>query len=119
MPFLAYALPILPGQSERAANFDRELTPELRAHYERLNRAQNVRRHMEWVQPTPAGDVLIVVFESDTPERMNRAFADNAYDTWWRARVRAVHGFDPGAPDVHPVIAPVAFEWTDEWAPRA
>ncbi|MBM4409123.1 MAG: hypothetical protein FJ038_11145 [Chloroflexi bacterium] len=112
MPYLAYAIPILPGQSERAADFEGELTPELRAHYERLNREQNVRRHMEWVQPTPMGDVLIVVFESDTPERMYRPFEDNPYDNWWRARVRAIHGFDPGAPNIHPAEPRMVFEWT-------
>lgn len=118
MALIAYALPILPGQSGRAGSFEQELTPELRVRYEELNREQSVRRHMEWVQQTPMGDVLIVVFDVDTPERMFRTFADDGYDRWWRDRVLAIHGFDPGAPDFHPVIAPVAFTWTDESTPR-
>ena len=114
MAFVAYALPILPGQAGRAGNFGTELTPELRERYEHLNRGANVRRHMEWVQPTPMGDFLVVVFESDTPEKMNRAFEDNAYDRWWRDRVHAVHGFDPGDPNFHPVMPALTFDWHDE-----
>jgi hypothetical protein len=114
MPFIAYALPIVPGQAERAGQFDAELAaePELRAHYEALNRDQNVRRHMEWVQRTPMGDLLVVVFEVDTPERMMRGFEDNAYDRWWRQRVEEVHGFDPGDPDFHPNLPPIAYDWS-------
>lgn len=116
MAFLAYVLPIVAGQSERAGSFHRELTPELRERYEALNRDQGVRRHLEWVQPTPMGDLLIVVFEVDAPERMMRSFTDDAYDRWWRQRVREIHGFDPGDPDFHPVIPPLAYEWTDDRA---
>jgi hypothetical protein len=114
VPYVAYALPILPGQSEHAARFGADLTPELRQHYELLNRQGNVRRHMEWVQSTPMGDLLIVVFESDTPDRMNRAFEDTPYHRWWRERVKEIHGFDPGDPSIHPALPNLAWDWHDE-----
>ena len=38
MAFIAYTLPIVPGQSERAGNFRAELNPDHEAHYEELNR---------------------------------------------------------------------------------
>jgi len=114
MAFIAYALPIEPGQSGRAASFGADMTPELRARYEELNRHANIRRHMEWVQQTPMGELLIVMFESDTPEKIGRPFEDTEYDRWWTARVKAVHGFDPADPDFHPVIPAQTWDWHDE-----
>jgi hypothetical protein len=110
MPFVAFALPVRPGETDRATRFGEELTPELRAEYERLNRDQNIRRHMEWLQHSPTGDLLIVVFESDTPERMVRPFRDHAYDDWWRQRVQQVHGWDPAA--IEAVFPEQTFEWS-------
>ena len=89
---------------------------ELREQSERLNRDQNIRRHMEWVQPSPVGNLLIVVFESGAPERMMRDFGDNAYDNWWRRRVEVLHGFDPGDPTFHPILPALTWNWTDEVA---
>lgn len=114
MAFIAYALPIVPGQAGRAAGFGTEMTPEQREHYENLNRQANVRHHMEWVQPSPMGDLLIVVFESDTPEKLGRPWADDEYDRWWTARVQALHGFDPTDPTFHPVMPAMTWDWRDE-----
>ena len=44
MVFIAYTLPIVPGQSERAGNFRAELNPAHEAHYEELNRRAKIRR---------------------------------------------------------------------------
>jgi hypothetical protein len=115
MPFIVFAMPIRPGETDRAVQFGDELTPELREEYERLNRDQNIRRHMEWVQRTPMGDLLLVLFESETPERMLRPFRDHAYDDWWRQRVQQVHGWDPA--EIEAVFPEQTFEWTaDEGA---
>ena len=114
MAFLAYALPIAPGQAGRAGSFGADMTPEHREHYEHLNRQANVRRHLEWIQSSPMGDLLIVVFESDTPEKLGRPFEDNAYDRWWTARVKAVHGFDPLDPNFEPVMPRLTWDWHDE-----
>jgi hypothetical protein len=116
MAFIAYALPIVPGQSGRAAGFGEEMTPELREQYETLNRHANIRRHMEWVQPSPMGDLLIVVFESETPEKVGREFQNDAYDEWWTSRVKALHGFDPTDPDFHPVMPTMTWDWHNEMA---
>jgi hypothetical protein len=116
MAFIAYTLPIVPGQSQRARDFGDELAqhPGFQQHYEELNRHANVRRHMEWVQETPMGDFLVVVFETDTPEKVGRPFTDSDYDDWWTRRVEAVHGFDPAAPEFKPVIPRQTWDWHDE-----
>jgi hypothetical protein len=106
MAIIAYALPILPGQTESAADFGGELDRSgHRAQYEELNRRAGLKRHLEWVQRTPAGDSLIVVFETDTPERVVRLFSDDVYDRWWRARVERIHGFDPATGGVLPELS--------------
>src|SRR5437867_2425996 len=114
MAFITYALPLLPGQAERAAGFGSEMTPEQRQHYEMLNRQANLRRHMEWVQSSPMGDLLIVVFETDTPERVGRPFEDNDYDRWWIARIKSLHGFDPLDPSFEPVVPRQTWDWQNE-----
>jgi hypothetical protein len=116
MAYIAYALPIVPGGAERAGNFGAELTPEHHAHYEALNRRAKIRRHMEWVQSTPMGDLLIVVFETDAPETVGRPFEDNAYDRAWISRIKAIHGFDPTDAAFEPVIPKLVWDWTDEVA---
>jgi hypothetical protein len=114
MAFLAYTLPIVPGQSGRASSFGTDMSPEHREHYEALNRQANIRRHMEWIQSTPMGDFLIVVFESDTPEKIGRPFETNSYDQWWAGRVQAIHGFDPTDPNFKPVNPVLTWDWRDE-----
>jgi hypothetical protein len=110
MAIIAFALPILPGQTESAGNFGGELDAAgLRGRYEELNRAADVRRHFEWVEKTPAGDLLVVVFDTDSPQKLARPFGNDDYDNWWRARVQRVHGFDPAAGGLTPELK---FSWT-------
>ena len=116
MAFIAYTLPIVPGQSERAGNFGAELNSAHEAHYEELNRRARIRRHMEWLQATPMGDFLIVVFETDAPEKVARPFEDTSYDRAWIERIKAIHGFDPTDPTFEPVAPRLVWDWTDEVA---
>ena len=104
MAIVAYAVPILPGQSDAAGRFEEDLDAAgMRERYEELNRHATVRSHHEWVEPLPTGDLLVVVFETDDPMALARSFTDgDAYDDWWRARVRRIHGFDPVAGGVTP-----------------
>jgi len=109
---IAYALPILPGQTESAGNFGAELDAAgFRDHYGALNRRAELRRHLEWTESTPAGDLLVVVFETDDPAKLGRQFSpDDEYDRWWRARVERIHGFDPAGGGVAPKLG---FAWSD------
>lgn len=110
MAVIAYALPIVPGQNESARNFAGELDEAgLRNRYEELNRAAEVTRHMEWIEPTPTGDLLVVFFETDAPDGLGRGFVDDEYDRWWRARVERINGFDPATAGVLPELV---YSWT-------
>ena len=111
MAIIAYALPILPGQTESAGSFDQELdSAGLRSHYEELNRTAGVTTHREWVTHLPMGDFLVVAFQSETPQLVPRTFEDNEYDNWWRARVERIHGFDPASGGGLPSLT---HDWSD------
>jgi len=99
MAVFAYALPIVPGEEQSARSFEAELeVAGFRDRYEELNRAAGLRGHYEWLEELPSGNLLVVAFELDDPRRLMRAFSDtDAYDNWWRERVRRVHGFDPAS----------------------
>ena len=71
---------------------------------------------MEWVQATPMGELLIVVFETDAPEKVGRPFEETSYDRAWIERVKAIHGFDPTDPAFEPVVPRLVWDWKDEVA---
>jgi hypothetical protein len=76
---IAYAVPVLPGQSDRVRDFGRELSA-VRDRYDELNRAATVSRHVVFLQSSPAGDVAIHIMEANDPSRFLRDFDDSAYD---------------------------------------
>ena len=94
MPWIAYALPVLPGQADRLERWSEELAPHLDDYLE-LNRQGTVKRHYEWLQRSPNGDLRITVFEVEDPNALARRFTDTEYDRFWRQHVRELHGFDP------------------------
>ncbi|HEX2032377.1 MAG TPA: hypothetical protein VHL78_13450 [Actinomycetota bacterium] len=107
--WIAAALPVLPGQSDRVRNFAAEIEPHLEE-FERLNREATVTRYANWLQRTPTGDVEIVVMEADDPSKIRTSFTDSAYDRWWLGYLQDVHGVDMTAPDP-PSAAPMVWEW--------
>lgn len=111
MAILTFAVPIMAGHADEV----RRLRADLERlgfwdRYEELNRRAGLRRHMEWIVSSPSGDLLLVLFETDTPEELGRPFGDDDYDRWWVDRVKRVHGFDPAKPGPPPVET---FEWTE------
>jgi hypothetical protein len=105
MAILAFAVPIVAGRSDEVRRLGADLERlGLRARYEELNRRAGLRRHMEWIESTPNGDRLLVLFETDTPERLARPFGDDEYDRWWVGRFQRVHGFDPAKPGPPPEL---------------
>ena len=113
MAFMAVAFPVVPGMEGRAADLAGELQPN-RARYEELNARSGVRRHMEWLQPTPMGSLLIPVFEVDHPEQLLRPFGDDAYDTGWLDRLRDVHGVDIRTMTDPPAPPTMVYDWKAE-----
>jgi hypothetical protein len=100
MAIVAFVAPILPGKRERVLRTAEEIEAH-RADYEALNRQAGMRRHVEFVQRTPMGDLHIVVYDLDHPAALGRQFGDSDYDRWWVSRLKDVYGIDveaDGAP---------------------
>ncbi len=112
MAWFVAALPVVPGKEGRAA----KLKEELQAHwkrYEELNRNAELKRHMEFLQETPMGALVISIMEADDLSKISRAFDEGEYDKWWTARIHDVHGFDPRQMTDPPKTTPLL-----EWTPR-
>ena len=95
MSWYAAALPVQPGKegeaSKRGEGFQRFLTE-----YLQLNKAAALKRHLEFLQETPQGATMIVLyeFEGGDTSKLLRRFTESEYDQWWTKHVHDVHGLD-------------------------
>ena len=110
MAWFAAALPVQPGKEEEARKrgdgFRRFL-----AEYVQLNKAAALKRHLEFLQETPQGAMMIVLYEFDGDgSKLIRRFTDSQYDRWWTKHVRDVHGFDLKAAAPPPRVT-LVHEW--------
>ena len=94
---ICFALPLLPS----ATDLDRDEMLACwrgdRADDHRASRARHgITREATWIQPTPAGDVAIVLLESEdlAASLFGVATSTEPFDTWFRSHVQAVHGID-------------------------
>ena len=94
---ICLALPLLPG----ATNRDREQMMtcwrgERQAEHRASRARHGITREAVWIQPTPGGDVAIVLLESGdlAASLMGVATSAAPFDAWFRAHVLAVHGVD-------------------------
>jgi hypothetical protein len=94
MAVVAFAIPVLPGKSDRVAKLEEELGP-VWGEYEELNRQATVSRHLVFLQHMPLGDVMVNVLEVGDPSKIARRFSDSAYDRWFIDYTKDVVGIDP------------------------
>jgi hypothetical protein len=94
------AIPLLAG----AADADREAmascwTGDRRDAHAASRRAHGITRESVWIQDTPAGEVAIVLLESEDLAAALRGVATSEapFDAWFRAHVATVHGVDLAA----------------------
>ena len=110
MGWFAAALPVVPGKEtearQRGAGFK-----ERTAEYERLNKEAGLKRHMEFLQETPMGAMVIVLYEFEGDgSKLGRRFTDSEYDRWWVQHIKDVHGVDVTQPSPPPKTA-LVHEW--------
>lgn len=110
---IAIALPLVPGQLEAWGAFVTELQGPRRPEYDASLARRGVTREQVFHQPTPQGDIVILVIEAADPARAMAALADpqHPFDRWFADQVRAFHGI---APEVLPQIRPgeLVAAWT-------
>lgn len=95
MESVAFALPVLPGQTEadRIALTSCQSGARKEAYQDARRRAGIVREAV-WIQPAPGRDLAIVYLEADDLAAALEILGSSAepFDRWFRHHVRQVHG---------------------------
>lgn len=94
---ICLSLPLLPGMTDTDRDELLACWQGERADAHRASRARHgITREATWIQATPAGDVAIVLLESDdlAASLYGVATSDDPFDAWFRGHVLAVHGID-------------------------
>lgn len=110
MPWFAAVLPVQPGKEDEARKRGEGFRERL-AEYVRLNEAAGLERHLEFLQETPMGAMMIVLYEFEGDgSKLGRRFTDSEYDTWWVKHIKDVHGIDLRGPAPSPKTT-LVHEW--------
>jgi len=95
MQCVAFAVPLLPGQTEadRIALASCRDGARKEAHQDARRRAGIIREAV-WIQSTPAGEVVVIYLEADDLDAAFTILGTSAepFDRWFRDHVRQVHG---------------------------
>jgi Family of unknown function (DUF6176) len=83
---LAFAAPVLPGQTEAGRAWAREAFQARREELTESRRALGQTREEVFLNTTPEGDVVVIYLEGEDPVRANRQFAASGapYDRWFK-----------------------------------
>ena len=97
MQAVAFALPLLVGQTDR----DRSALAscwrgERREAHQDARRRAGITREAVWIQPQPRSDVAVIYLEADDVAAAFAVLGTSAepFDLWFRELVRRVHGID-------------------------
>ena len=96
MDQICLALPILPGKTDDARAFQRELDTERKADYDRSERRIGITKEVWYIASLPSGDHLIAYMESEDFNRALGMFvqSQDAFDQWFKRRLAEVTGVD-------------------------
>ncbi|MEZ0370268.1 MAG: hypothetical protein ACAI44_14360 [Candidatus Sericytochromatia bacterium] len=94
----AMVLPLLPGKFEDWKQFTQLLLNEKRKEYEASRLKAGIHREMMWHQPTPMGDMLILLVEAegdfkDVMEAMSNP--QDEFGEFFLAQAKVFHGLEP------------------------
>lgn len=97
---ICFALPLLPDMTDVDRDEMLACWRGERASAHRASRARHgLTREAVWIEPTPAGDLAVVLLESEdlAAALYGVATSSDPFDTWFRAHVQRVHGVDLAA----------------------
>jgi hypothetical protein len=95
MQSVAFAVPLLPGQTEAERIALASCRDGARKEaYQDARRRAGIIREAVWIQPAPGGDVAVVYLEADDLAAAFTILGTSAepFDRWFRHHVRQVHG---------------------------
>jgi len=92
--------PILPGKTEDARAFQRELDTDRKADYARSEQAIGIGKEFWYLAPLPSGDHLVAYIESADFGRALGLFSasQDDFDAWFKRPLADVTGIDLNSP---------------------
>ncbi len=98
MDHICVVFPLLPGKTEDARAFQRELDTARKADYDRSERRIGITKEVWYLASLPTGDQLVVYIESEDFGRAIGLFgaSQDAFDVWFKGRLAEVSGVDLG-----------------------
>jgi len=90
------AFPVLPGKSEAARSFMRELETQRKAEYDRSERRIGITKEVWYLAQLPSGDHLVGYMESQDFNKALGLFSQSKdeFDMWFKRRFAEATGFD-------------------------
>ncbi len=107
MAMLAMAAPILPGKFDQWQQLKAQLMGPRRDAYEASRKRMGVQER-SFLQRTPMGDLLILVFEGPDPAGALAIMAGSKdpFDVWLAQQALEIHGLDVNQPGGIPLPEP-------------
>jgi hypothetical protein len=98
------AFPVLPGKSEQARAFAREIAGPRRRDFDDSQARISATRETWAIQSTPDGELMLVWFETPDIEKAFATLAESSepFDVWFRQQALEVSGVDLGSPAEEP-----------------
>lgn len=111
MASFALGLPVLPGQAEAIRRMQDEALGPRRTEYEESRRRLGITKEMVWVQRTPVGEMALIYWEAENPQRAleEMARSQNEFDNRFRQFLQEVHGVD--VTQEQPPPSELVFNW--------
>jgi Family of unknown function (DUF6176) len=105
MDHICFALPILPGKSQDARDFHRDLDGPRKADYAASEQRIGIVKEHWFLQQTPQGDLFLAYMESPNFAQALAQFAQSQdeFDQWFKRRLAAVTGVDLNTPPPGPL----------------
>lgn len=106
MATVTFAAPILPGKLEAWRRFAQEMKSSRAEEHAKSRKQLSMTREVSYLQRTPQGDLAIISFDADDPQRAfaGLATSDAPFDRWFREKVRELHGLDMTVPTAAPPV---------------
>jgi hypothetical protein len=97
---ICLVLPILPGKTEDARAFQRELDTTRKADYDRSERKIGITKEVWYIASLPSGDLFAAYMESADFNRALQMFvqSQDEFDQWFKRRLADVTGLDLNNP---------------------
>ena len=115
MGSFAMAIPIVEGKTDKWVAFCKSMTGEKKQEVGDLYRKHGIDRTRCWLQPTPDGDMAIVLHEGAGADKWLENLGGDTSEsaTWFKDMVRAVHGIDPDNPPPGMEPPELQVDWKD------